>query len=200
MFEQDENFDVGDKRMGANKKKVLLLLGAGIVLGLTRRPDKQWQIIRAVREEWKEINRKALHRVVKSMYQSHLLTKKKNKDGTTTLVLTHEGKRLALRYDLETLALKKKKKWDGKWYVVMYDIPEKKRKLREILLARLKALGFVELQHSVFVYPYDCRNEIEFVIETYDARRYIRCMEVTYIDDELELRKKFKIQKNKTAH
>ena len=195
MFTQQSENSARYKRMGATKKKVLLLLAAGIGLGLTRRPDKQWQIMRAVTLEWKEINRPTLNRVVKSLYQSHLVIRKKNKDGTTTMVLTHEGRRLALRYDLDTLTLNKKRKWDGKWYVVMYDIPEKKRKLREILLARLKALGFIELQQSVFVYPHDCRNEIEFVIEAYDARRYIRFLEVTYIDDESELRKKFKIRK-----
>ncbi|HCC05381.1 TPA: hypothetical protein DEP58_03715 [Patescibacteria group bacterium] len=183
------------QRMGAIKKKVLLLLYAGIGLGLTRRPDKQWQIIRTLSKEWKEIHRATLHRAVESLYQSHLVEKKKNKDGTTTMILTHEGRRTTLHYKLENITLSKKKKWDGKWYVVMYDIPEKKRALREILFNRLKTMGFVELQHSVFVYPHDCRRELEFVIEAYEARKYIRCMEVTYIDDESVLRKKFKIHK-----
>lgn len=184
-----------DKRMGATKKKVLLLLSAGIALGFTKRPDKQWQIIHGTAKEWKEINRNSLKHAVHSLYESHLVKEKKHKDGTTTMMLTHEGKQMALRYNLNTLKLSKKKKWAGKWYVVMYDIPEHKRKLRKILMQRLKALGFIELQRSVFAYPHDCRKEIEYVIEAYDAREYIRCMEVTHIDDDSVLRKRFKIAK-----
>ena len=182
------------RRIGATKKKVLLLLGAGIGLGFTKRPDKQWQIISEIADEWKKINRTSLNRAVSSLYESHLVKEKKHKDGTTTMVLTHEGERMVLRYNLHTLKLNKKEKWEGKWYVVMYDIPESKRRLRKILMHRLKALGFIELQHSVFAYPHDCRKEIEYIIEAYDAREYIRCMEVTYIDDESALRKKFKIK------
>ena len=182
-------------KIGPTKRKILLLLLAGVGLGLTHRPDKQWQIIRGLAKEWKEINRTTLNRSVRSLYKSHLVKEKKNKDGTTTMILTHEGEKLALRYNLDTLKLNKKKKWDGKWYVVMYDVPEKKRALRKDLFNRLKTLGFMELQHSVFAYPHDCRKEIEFIIEAYDARKYIRCMEVTYIDDATELIKKFKIRK-----
>ena len=98
-----------NKRMGATKKKVLLLLGAGIGLGLTHRSDKQWQIVRAVAKEWKDIDRRSLNRTVRSLYESHLVKERKYKDGTTSMVLTHEGEKMVLRYNLHTLELSKKK-------------------------------------------------------------------------------------------
>lgn len=180
-------------RIGATKQKVLMFLAAGLALGLTHRPDKQWQIVRGLVAGWKEINRSNLNRAVRSLHRSHLVCEHKHKDGSTTMVLTHEGKKMALRYNLATLTLKKSKVWDGRWRVVMYDVPEEKRALREDLLRTLKRLGFYELQQSVLVFPYECRKELEFFIEAYDAREYIRYMEADYIDDATEVKKPFKL-------
>lgn len=41
-------------------------------------------------------------------------------------------------------------KWDGKWRVVVFDIPEGKRLVRDILRSRLKLWGFNQWQKSVW--------------------------------------------------
>src|SRR3989344_2184446 len=65
------------------------------------------------------------------------------------------------------------------------------KKVREALRYHLKNLGFKELHRSVFVFPYECRNEIEYIVEFYNARRFIRYIEAYYIDNELDLKHKF---------
>ncbi len=179
--------------MGTTKQKVLMLLFAGLALGLTHRPDKQWQIVRGLVAGWKEINRSNLNRAVRSLYRSHLVRKERHTDGSVTMVLTHEGTRMALRYNLVTLKLSREKVWDKRWRVVMYDVPEGMRTLRECLLHTLKHLGFHELQQSVLVYPHECRKELEFFIEAYEAREYIRYFEADYIDDATQLKKLFRL-------
>ena len=68
--------------LGPLAQKVLLLLEAGISLGLTRRPDKYFKIVRQTIKVWKKINEQNLRRVIKRLYQSNLVASKTNPDGT----------------------------------------------------------------------------------------------------------------------
>ena len=127
---------------------------------------------------------------INSLYKSKLVDQKDNKDGTTTFILSAEGKKIALTYNLENMAISKHS-WDKKWRIVIFDVPEKFRKVREALRHHLKRLGFIKLQHSVFVLPFKCRNEIEYVVEFYNIRRFVRFIEAVSIDNELDLKHKF---------
>ncbi|MBI2593531.1 hypothetical protein HYW44_02730 [Candidatus Daviesbacteria bacterium] len=40
--------------------------------------------------------------------------------------------------------------WDGKWRIIIFDIPEKQRKIRRILRGKLKEWGFKPWQKSVW--------------------------------------------------
>src|SRR3989344_4593151 len=101
------------KHLGPASKKVLLLLEAGFILSLTRRPDYYFRILKKVSKEWKEI--------------------------------------------------KKPARWDKLWRLVIFDIPEEERTGRMALAAKLKELGFYPLQKSVFIHPYECKDEIDFI-------------------------------------
>ena len=98
-------------------------------------------------------------------------------EGEHTLVrITQEGKVRALRYKLSEIQVKKPKIWDKKWRVVIFDIPEKYKRVREIFRDHLKGMGFYMLQRSVWVYPYPCFDEIEFLRQIYRVE-----IDVTYI-------------------
>lgn len=182
-----------EQRIGNLKKKVLLLLLAGLALGLTRSAKKQLWILKQIPKEWEKENRQALQRAINSLYVSHLIKEKNNKDGTTTLILSENGKQKALRFNIDKLEIKKPVKWDGKWRIVMFDIPEKLRRLRDSLRFHFKEMGLIELQKSVFVCPYPCSKEIEFILELYNARKYVRFVIAEKIDNELHLKKKFNL-------
>lgn len=94
---------------------------------------------------------------------------------------------------LEDIALPKEKKWDGKWRLFTFDIPEKYRLARNMLRRKLKNLGMYNMQRSVFVYPHDCGKDLEFIVDYYGVERYATYAEVSYIDIDKELRKYFKI-------
>lgn len=180
-------------RIGNLKKKTLLLLLAGLALGLTRSPKKHWWILKQIPKEWRKENRQALERSINSLYISHLIEEKNNKDGTTTLVLNENGRKKALRFNIDKLEIKKPPKWDEKWRIVMFDIPEKLKRLRDSLRLHFREIGLIELQKSVLVYPYPCNYEIEFILELYNARKYVRFVLAEKIDNELHLKKKFSL-------
>src|SRR3990167_10056173 len=178
-------------RMGDIKKKVLLLLLAGLALGLTRSPKKHWWILKQIPKEWDKINRRSLQRAISSLYNSHLVQEKHNKDGTITLVLNEKGKQKALRFSIDKMEIKKPARWDKKWRIIMFDVPEKLKGLRDSLRLKFREIGLIELQKSVFVYPYPCNQEIEFIIELYNARKYVRFVLADNIDNQIHLMKRF---------
>lgn len=178
-------------RLGDNQKKILLLLLGGVALGLSGSPKRYFQILDAIKKDWKEIEKQSLRRAIKSLYQSKLIKEKQNSDGTTTIILTDQGKQKALTYDLDNMEIKKPQKWDKKWRVVLFDIPDRIKKIRDALRFHLKNLGFYEFQESVFVHPYNCKDEVDYLIEFYDIRRFVRFIIAESIDNELHLKQRF---------
>ena len=56
--------------------------------------------------------------------------------------------------------------WDGRWYILVYSIPEKERPLRHGLRKRLTWLGFGSLSNATWVSPRDRREEVEGVVNS----------------------------------
>ena len=185
--------DSKTKRLGATQRKILLLLLAGLALGLTRSPKRHWWVLKQIPKEWQKVDRQALERAINTLYTSHLVEEKHHIDGTTTLILSENGKQRALRFNIDKMEIKKPTQWDRKWRIVMFDIPEKLKRLRDSLRLHFKEIGLIELQKSVFVSPYPCSKEIEFILEFYNARKHVRFVLAENIDNELHLKKKFNL-------
>jgi len=179
--------------IGSIQKKILLMLLGGIALSATRSVRKQWRVIKAVGEGLKEIDRQAIDRAVNSLYKTKLISEKHNRDGTTTLILNNYGKKKALTYNLEKIKINRPKNWDSRWRIVIFDIPYYLKKSRDSLRFMFKKMGFYPLQKSVFIYPFDCQKEIEFITEWYKANKYIRFIVADSVDNEYFLRKYFKL-------
>lgn len=177
--------------LGKTQQKILLLLLGGLALGLSGSPRQYFRIIKAISDDWKEIEEQSLKKAIKSLYQSKLIEEKQNKDGTITLVLTENGKKKALTFDLDNMKIKKPPKWDKKWRIVLFDIPEKRKKVREALRHHIKNIGFYEFQKSVFVHPYNCKDEIDYIIEFYNIRKFVRFVTADFLDNELDIKKHF---------
>lgn len=176
--------------MSPIKKKILLLLLGGIAFGYSYTPQNQWKVIKTISREWKKIDEKELYAEMHKLYRSKLVKRTVNSDGTLTFILTEKGKMRALTYDFENMKIEKKD-WDGKWRFIVFDIPEKFRVGRDSLRDKIKKLGFYELQKSVFIFPYECQDEIEFIIEFYGIRKYVRYGSIDSIDNAQHLKQIF---------
>ncbi|MDP2648716.1 MAG: hypothetical protein Q8P19_02340 [bacterium] len=80
------------------------------------------------------------------------------------LTLTARGKNYAesLMDDLST-SVTIPRHWDRRWRVVIFDIWEKRRNVRDRLRAMLQRIGFVKIQNSVWTFPYDCEEVVALV-------------------------------------
>ena len=175
------------------KKKILLLLLAGLSLSLTKSPKGYFKILRSLPKEWKEIKRRRLNEIVKEFYNNRLISFKENKEGLAEIILTKEGEQKALRFKIDEIKIKKPAKWDGEWRVVIFDIPERLKKAREALRNKLTNLCFMKLQESVFVFPHECEDEINFIVEVFLIRPFVRFMRVKSFTNEEQLRVKFEL-------
>lgn len=107
----------------------------------------------------------------------------KNKNETI-IELSELGRKEIIHYDLKSMKIDNSKRWDGKWWMVIFDIPNKKKKSRDSFQKKLKTLGFYFIQESVGLYPYPCQKEIEFLREIYDIKKYVNIFHVEYFEDE----------------
>lgn len=181
------------KGHGETQKKILLLLAGGLALGFSRSPRGSFNILGGIEKEWEEIKKQSLKRAIKNLYQSKLIGGKENNDGTLTMILTDKGREKVLTYNLDEMEIKKPARWDGKWRIALFDVPEKERKIRDAFRHHLNRLGFYEFQKSVFVHPFDCQDEIDYLVEFYNARRFIRFIIAESLDNELHLRAHFEL-------
>ena len=178
------------KKLSPIKQKVLLVLLSGVALGLSYSPHRQFKIIKGLTKEWKRIDQQKIRNEIMALYRSKLVDLKQNADKSFTMVLTDKGRMKTMNYHFEKMKIERAP-WDGKWRVVIFDIPENLRKGRDGLREKLKSCGFRELQKSVFVLPYPCDNEVDFLIEFFGLREFVRTGILEKIDNDLHLRKIF---------
>ena len=106
---------------------------------------------------------------------------------------TNTGKTWLKKSTLKYFRLRYKK-WDKKWRIIVFDIPEELRKERARFRTRLKWLGCVMLQESVFVFPYPCEKELAEYCSKLKISDYVNFLEADslgYLDG--EIRKSFKL-------
>lgn len=116
---------------------------------------------------------------------------KKNNQGTNCLQLTKKGKDELKKYALEKITIKKPWRWDKKYRVIIFDIKEFKRGTRDKLRHWLEHLGFVRLQNSVWVYPYDCREVIILLKSRFKIGKEVLYMTVDSIENDKWLKAQF---------
>lgn len=79
------------------------------------------------------------------------------------LLLTEKGEMHIEKILMREYRIPEPVRWDGKWRILMFDIREKRRKVRFQLRQLLRGAGFVRLQDSVWVCPYPCDEFVALV-------------------------------------
>ena len=116
------------------------------------------------------------------------------KNGKMLVRLTNKGKKRLAEYSIDMVEIKKPEKWDGKWRVLMFDIPAHPKKYhyaRETLRNKIKEIGFFQIQKSVWAYPYECEDELLFIAEVFKVQQYIEILTVERFLHEKRVREKF---------
>jgi len=109
----------------------------------------------------------------------------------SVLSITHKGRMYLLKETSFEKIKKLKQKWDGKWRVLIFDIPEKRKTIREQTRITLSNIGFVRLQDSVWIYPYDCADLITLLKADLKIGRNVLYMIVEALEYDKPVRSHF---------
>lgn len=140
---------------------------------------------------------KKIKRVLYRLRQQELIDWRINQNGQTIITLTDRGKQKILKYKVNEIKIRHSKHWDQKWRIIIFDIPETHKLARDILREKLKTLGFYQLQKSVWVYPYYCKKEVDFISHVYGVGKYLLYLETKNLENEEFLRNKFNLLDSK---
>lgn len=108
------------------------------------------------------------------------------------LELTEKGRQRLQRYHLKEKN-GAKKKWDGRWRMIIFDIEEDWRWKRDALRKDMEEFGLVRLQDSVWVYPYDCEEIISLLKAQYAMGDEILYIVAGEIENDVFLKQKFNL-------
>ena len=97
-------------------------------------------------EKQNKYRRHRIRKTFQSLRRSRLIEEKEFPDGTTRIVLSENGQKKILKYKFDDFQMRDFRKWDGKWQFIIFDLPKKFIREREIWRYKLKTLGFYLLQ------------------------------------------------------
>ena len=83
--------------------------------------------------------------------------------GRHSVEITEKGRKVMEHIEFEHHEIPEPAFWDGKWRVIVFDINERRRRVRDQLRRLLQGAGFIRIQDSVWVYPYPCDEFISLV-------------------------------------
>ncbi len=100
--------------------------------------------------------------------------------------ITRKGQEKLSEINIRTLTIGHTNKWEGSWWVIIADIPTEMRSQAHSFRKKIKELGLYTLQRSVWVYPFDPRDEISFIAGLNGLERYITSFKATELENEDE--------------
>ncbi|MBI2618345.1 hypothetical protein HYW58_02755 [Candidatus Kaiserbacteria bacterium] len=180
-------------------KEILLylLVGGSIVVGVAYPVFLTPAIFLAHYLKKKDINKQNKDRLKSSFYylknKGYISIKKRN--GKVIIGLSDRGIERAKIYKIQTKLNERRRKkvvWDGRWRVVIFDIRDSHKLKRDALRRVLQRSGFKLLQKSVWIYPFDCTEEISYVKDFFNIDdKECRILTVSDIGDDKDVRKEF---------
>ncbi len=80
---------------------------------------------------------------------------------------------------------------DTKWKMIIFDIPESQRPIRDYLRVKLKQLGFKKWQNSIWVTPYKLPEEVVNELQVLSEKFFVRLITVEKINNDSDLKSLF---------
>ena len=175
-------------------KDILILLGEGAFLassivfpGIPIIASKLLKINEYVKKtgnhkDWQKFNLWRLRQILKRMKDAEYV-EIKEENGLSVVKITKKGQDKILRYNIEKMDLDETK-LDGHWRLVIYDIKTPKRKNSEMFRRSISKLKMLKLQKSVYITPFACEDEIEYLRQIYEIGSEVLILKVKNLENE----------------
>lgn len=185
MTEEDEKID--EKIVALTGRQILLYL-VDFTVGMHQVFDRHGMYRKTFDEYWRW---RASDRTQFSKNIYRLKTKKLIKvyqEGKDRYIeILPKGIEQVRKYLLVEVKIDAPKRWDQKWRIIVFDIPDDKKTERNAFREHLKRMGFVQFQESVFVYPFECKKEIDYISTNYFIDPYVKYIMADFFEGDDEL-------------
>ncbi len=153
------------------------------------------EIVRLLKESRKlDVEEKKIRRVLKSLGKKEIIFLEEKGNDIFVHSVNNEKSSVA-KYSIQILLdfKRKKKQWDGKWFMVFFDVPEIQRNKRNYLRKFLEQLGFYRYQKSVYIFPYECEEEVSLIKRVVEGANYMKYIIAEKIEDEEKIKTFFRL-------
>ncbi len=90
--------------------------------------------------------------------------------------ITPKGLQTIRKIKENDLVIERPEHWDGKWRVVIFDVPNKNKNARDLFRIKLVELGFLKVQESVYVHPFECTSIVASLTERFSINNNVLIM------------------------
>jgi len=142
----------------------------------------------------REMRPSELKKIFMKMKREQLVDYKEFSNGDVEIKILKKGIKKVLINNFDKIQFKIPKKWNKKFYVIIFDIPNSYKKQRDLFVNKLKELNFYQLQKSVYVFLYPPQEIIDFLASILDIAPYIRILEASRIENEKEILSYFNVK------
>lgn len=193
MFMSKRLAKTGSIQHGLITKTILGVIAIAGVVGVAAVAPGAFQLVRLLRKS--TVRRyeapSYIRRVLKSLKRRGLV-RITVYQGESRAYLTDKGERELLKYKLQERR-HEKKHWDEKWRIVIFDIQERKRFARDGIRSDMESFGFIKLQASVWVYPFECEEVVTLFKAQYKLGQELIYVVAGDIENDTWLRKQFNL-------
>ena len=174
------------------RRAVLTTVAAAGVLAMAFAAPNTLQLLKyapGMRSRYRSRAQRTTERLIRQGY-----LQKKGRGPRSTVEITSRGEALLGRLSIGTAKYKPPEVWDGKWGIVILDIPEDRAQLRIRLRTMLQTIGFRMLQASVWVYPHDCEDLIVLLKKDFSLGKEVLYIIADEIEGDWLLRRQFDLK------
>jgi len=168
------------------------MLISGVIYFAASSPYFVTNLVRALKN-FDKYNKKKVYDSFYNLRRSGFI-KLQKRNGQMYISLTEKGRKAAGWLQIDELKIKQPRKWDKKWRIVVFDIAHLKKLHRDAFRGKLKELGFQPVQKSVWIYPYNCKDEIDLLRDFFGlTEQEIRLIAADKIGEDREFKEAFKL-------
>lgn len=173
------------RRLSKNQKEILLNIGkAGLITATVLLAPNALKLFKPRSKQEKYYLKKNIN----TLYEKDIIYLSGER-----VKLTDKGKQILRQIEIEDVTISPKEDWDGIWHLVCYDIPETKKKERDYFRAKLTQFGFTMIQDSLWVFPYECREEIAVMSQNLGIAPYVAYLNTDHLPQQSKLVKYYNL-------
>jgi len=172
------------------EKVILRTVAVAGVLSLALVAPNSMRMLKIFRKDRRRQRKYYVNTVISRLIKNKLVVVEGYKDKKVVRI-TKKGERVLDNYLNNKLPVQKI--WDRKFRVIIFDIKERRRGIRDKLRRQLREWGFVKLQDSVWTYPYPCGDLVALLKADLLIGKDVVYMTVESIENDLRLRKAFNL-------